>query len=139
MAKNSYRVLTAFSLPPWYGDHKNMKENQIPRRLFEGSTTLGKNKLPNGLDWPCYLGGSSKSHRYFFFHIYVIYTLRRYEKCCQIPVRIFYHFIASDSYCDSLCLKNGSVRYLSLLQNGHIVFHSGLQQYHVILGVYCLA
>ena len=67
MAKNSYKDLTAFSTPPKYADQKNMKEESIPRWLFEGSTTKVKNKLPDGLDWPCYLGGSSKSHGGIFF------------------------------------------------------------------------
>ena len=59
MAKNSYKDLKAFFIPPMYADDKNMKEKNIPRWLFEGSTTQGKNKLPNGLDWPCYIGGTS--------------------------------------------------------------------------------
>ena len=67
MAKSFYKDLTAFFTPPRYVDHINMKEKNIPQWLFEGSTTYGKNKLPNGLDWPCYLGGSSKSHNGIFF------------------------------------------------------------------------
>ena len=37
--KNSYKDLTAFFTPPKYADQKNMKEKNIPRWLFEGSTT----------------------------------------------------------------------------------------------------
>ena len=66
MTKNSYRDLKAFFIPPRYVDNKNMEQNQIPRWLFEGSTTQDKNKLPDGPDWPCYLGSSSKSHRGIF-------------------------------------------------------------------------
>ena len=33
--QNSYKNLTAFFIPPWYVDHKNMKEKNIPRWLFE--------------------------------------------------------------------------------------------------------
>ena len=39
MAKKSYKDLTAFFTPPKYADQKNMKEKNIPRWLFEGSTT----------------------------------------------------------------------------------------------------
>ena len=67
MVKNSYNDLTAFFMPPRYADNKNIIEKNISWWLFKGSTTHGKNKLPNGLDWPCYLGGSSKSHRGIFF------------------------------------------------------------------------
>ena len=48
--KNSYRDLTAFFSPRKHGDHINMKENQSPRWLLEGSTTQGKNKLSDGPD-----------------------------------------------------------------------------------------
>ena len=36
---------------------------------------------------------------FFFFHNFLIYIPRRYEKWCQILVRIFCHIIGSDSYC----------------------------------------
>ena len=48
MAKNSYKDLTAFFTTPKYADQKMMKEKNIPRWLFEGCTTQGKNKLPDG-------------------------------------------------------------------------------------------
>ena len=67
MAKQFLQDLTVLFIPPWSVDHKNMKEKNIPRWLFEGSTTSGKNKLPDGLDWPCYLDGSSKNHHGLFF------------------------------------------------------------------------
>ena len=35
MAKNSYKDLTAFFIPPKYVDHKIMKEKNIPQWLFE--------------------------------------------------------------------------------------------------------
>jgi len=35
MAKNSYRGLTAFFIPPRYVDHENMKIKNIPQWLFE--------------------------------------------------------------------------------------------------------
>ena len=49
----------------------------------------------------------SKSHCgiFFFFHSFVICILRSCEKCCQIFVRIFCHFIGSDSHCDK-CRRN---------------------------------
>ena len=37
-----------------------MKENLIPRWLFEGRDSLGRNMLPGGLDWPFYLGVTQK-------------------------------------------------------------------------------
>ena len=36
--------------------------------------------------------GKKFLQRFDFFHIFVIYIPRRYEKCCQIPVRIFLPF-----------------------------------------------
>ena len=39
MAKNSYKDLKAFFIPPRFVDHKNIKEKNIPRWLFKGSTT----------------------------------------------------------------------------------------------------
>ena len=62
MAKNSYKDLTAFFTPPKYADQKNVKEKNIPWWLFEGITSQGKYKMPDGLDWPCYLDGGLKSH-----------------------------------------------------------------------------
>ena len=40
-----------------------MLEIELSRWLFEGRPRQGKNMLPNGLNWLCYLAGSSKSHR----------------------------------------------------------------------------
>ena len=40
-----------------------MKEIEFSRWLFEGRLRQGKNLLPDGLNWLCYLAGSSKSHR----------------------------------------------------------------------------
>ena len=62
MAKKSYFDLKAFFIP-YDEDHKNVKENQIQPWLLEGRPNQGKHILPDRLDWPCYLGGSSKSHR----------------------------------------------------------------------------
>ena len=45
MAKNSYKNLTPFFTPPKYADQKQMKEKNIPRWLFECSTTKGKVQL----------------------------------------------------------------------------------------------
>ena len=47
----------------WWGDSKNMEEIEFSRWLFEGRSRQGKNVLPDGLNWLCYLAGSSKSHR----------------------------------------------------------------------------
>ena len=48
-----------------------MEEIEFSRWLFEGRLRQGKNVLPNGLNWPCYFAGSSKSHHensiYFIF------------------------------------------------------------------------
>ena len=40
-----------------------MEEIEFSRWLFEGRLRQGKNVLPDGLNWLCYLTGSSKSHR----------------------------------------------------------------------------
>ena len=40
-----------------------MEEIEFLRWLFEGRPRQGKNVLPDGLNWLCYLAGSSKSHR----------------------------------------------------------------------------
>ena len=40
-----------------------MEEIEFSRWLFEGRPRQGKNMLPDGLNWLCYLAGSSKSHR----------------------------------------------------------------------------
>ena len=40
-----------------------MEEIEISRWLFEGRPRQGNNVLPDGLNWLCYLAGSSKSHR----------------------------------------------------------------------------
>ena len=40
-----------------------MEEIEFSRWLFEGRPRQGKNVLPDGLNWLCYLAGSSKSHR----------------------------------------------------------------------------
>ena len=61
MEKDSHRNLTVFFIPCKHGDHKNMKENQIPKWLFEGRASKGKNKLPDGLDWPCYKVAAQKA------------------------------------------------------------------------------
>ena len=39
-----------------------MQEIKFLRWLFEGRPRQGKNVLPDGLNWLCYLAGSSKSH-----------------------------------------------------------------------------
>ena len=39
-----------------------MEEIEFSRWLFEGRLRQGKNLLPDGLNWLCYLAGSSKSH-----------------------------------------------------------------------------
>ena len=39
-----------------------MEEIEFSRWLFEGRPRQGKNVLPDGLNWLCYLAGSSKSH-----------------------------------------------------------------------------
>ena len=39
-----------------------MEEIEFSRWLFEGRPRQGKNMLPDGLNWLCYLAGSSKSH-----------------------------------------------------------------------------
>ena len=40
-----------------------MEEIKFSWWLFEGSLRQCKNVLPDGLNWLCYFGGSSKSHR----------------------------------------------------------------------------
>ena len=39
-----------------------MEKIEFSRWLFEGRPRQGKNLLPDGLNWLCYFGGSSKSH-----------------------------------------------------------------------------
>ena len=40
-----------------------MEEIEFLKWVFEGRPRQGKNVLPDGLNWLCYLAGSSKSHR----------------------------------------------------------------------------
>ena len=40
-----------------------MEEIEFSRWLFDGRLRQGKNVLPDGLNWLCYLAGNSKSHR----------------------------------------------------------------------------
>ena len=40
-----------------------MEEIEFSQWLIEGRLRLGKNVLPDGLNWLCYFAGSSKSHR----------------------------------------------------------------------------
>ena len=40
-----------------------MEKIEFSRWLFEGRLRQGKNLLPDGLNWLCYFGGNSKSHR----------------------------------------------------------------------------
>ena len=40
-----------------------MEEIEFSRWPFEDRPRQGKNVLPGGLNWLCYLAGSSKSHR----------------------------------------------------------------------------
>ena len=40
-----------------------MEEIEFSRWLFEGRPRQGKNVLPDGLNWLCYLAGSSRNHR----------------------------------------------------------------------------
>ena len=40
-----------------------MEEIEFSQWLFEGRLRHSKNVLPDGLNWLCYLAGSSKSHR----------------------------------------------------------------------------
>jgi hypothetical protein len=40
-----------------------MEEIEFSRWLFEGRPRQGKDVLLDGLNWPCYFAGSSKSHR----------------------------------------------------------------------------
>jgi len=42
MAKNSYKHLTVFFIPPRYEDHKNMKEKKYPTEAFRGQHYLGQ-------------------------------------------------------------------------------------------------
>ena len=51
-----------------------MEEIEFSRWLFEGRLRQGKSVLPDGLNWLCYLAGSSKSH------------------CCQILQTLFWVF-----------------------------------------------
>ena len=61
--KSVLEDLTTFFMSTWLGDSENMEEIEFSRWLFEGRPRKGKNKLPDGLNWLCYLAGSSKSHR----------------------------------------------------------------------------
>ena len=54
--------MTTFFMSTWWGDSKNIEEIEFSRWLFEGRPRQGKNVLPDGLNWLCYLAGSSKSH-----------------------------------------------------------------------------
>ena len=61
--KTSFQHLTILFMSSWWGNSKNMQEIEFSRWLFEDRPRQGKNVLPDGLNWLCYLAGSSKSHR----------------------------------------------------------------------------
>ena len=61
--KKCLEDLTTFFMSTWSGDSKNTEEIEFSRWLFEGRPRQCKNVLPDGLNWPCYFVGSSKSHR----------------------------------------------------------------------------
>ena len=57
------KSISRIFLTTWWGKSKNIEENEFSRWLFEGRLRQGKNVLPDGLNWLCYLAGSSKSYR----------------------------------------------------------------------------
>ena len=83
-----------------------MEEIEFSRWLFEGRLRQCKNVLSDGLNWLCYVAGSSKSHRensIRYFHILGIPSSSRLEKCCQILQTLFWVFQYSrSSHCAGL-------------------------------------
>ena len=75
-----------------------MEEIELSRWLFEGRPRQGKNVLPDGLNWLCYFGGSSKSHREN--SISFIFLESPHQVDMKNIVKCYKHF-----FCYSVALK----------------------------------
>ena len=64
-----------------------MEEIEWP---FEGRPRQGKNVLPDGLNWLCYLAGSSKSHREN--SISCIFLESTHEEDIKNVIKCYKHF-----------------------------------------------
>ena len=89
--KKCLKDLTTFIMSTWWGDSKNMVKIEFSRWLFEGRLRQGKNVLPDGLNWLCYLAGSSKSHRENSIS-FMFFEFSHHEKRCQIIQTLFWAF-----------------------------------------------
>ena len=79
-----------------------MEEIEFSRWLFEGRPRQGKNVLPDGLNWLCYLAGSSKSHRQnsiscIFLESFHQVDMENVVKCYK---HFFCYFNALKTNCD---------------------------------------
>ena len=78
-----------------------MEEIEFSQWLFEGRPRQGKNVLPDGLNWLCYLAGSSKSHRensisFIFFESPHQVDMKNVDKCYK---DFFGYFNALKAHC----------------------------------------
>ena len=80
-----------------------MEEIEFSRWLFEGRPRQGKNVLPDGLNWLCYLAGSSKSHREN--SISCIFLESPHQVDMENVVKCYKHF-----FCYFNALKTNCVR-----------------------------
>ena len=88
-----------------------MEEIEFSRWLFEGRPRQGKNVLPDGLNWLCYLAGSSKSHREnsiscIFLESPHQVDMKNVVKCYK---HFFCYFNALKTNCESCVLLGNSV------------------------------
>ena len=116
----------------WWGDSKNMEEIEFSRWLFEGRPRQGKNVLPGGLNWLCYLACSSKSHRENSISciIFGIPLSIRHDKCCKILQTLFLVFqYPRNSQCNMICL----ISYFSLFSSILILRNTKIEFSYYVL------
>ena len=93
-----------------------MEEIESSRWLFEGRLRQSKNVLSDGLNWLCYVAGSSKSHRensIKYFHIFGIPSSSRLEKNI---VKSSKHFFGYFNTLETQCVKTEWASLLSALE-----------------------
>ena len=76
------KIFPTFFMSTWWGDCKNMQETWFSRWLSEDRRRQGKKVLLDGVDWLCYLAGSSKkpSRVFNILHIFAIPSSGWHEK-----------------------------------------------------------
>ena len=87
-----------------------MEEIEFSRWLFEGRPRQGKNVLPDGLNWLCYLAGSSQGHREN--SISCIFLESPYQVNMKNVVKCYKHFFC---YFNALKTNCGSGTFVSFL------------------------